>query len=106
MFATLKDELGEPEKKIIGEFAQWGRERLANGKQRTPVIVLTGLELFADWRISEAWKERGGEHAKMMAPRHTGIRDLKELARLTQQLYLGLPDPFTEATPVTQAAPA
>jgi hypothetical protein len=94
VFAALKADLTDVEKRVIGEFATWGRERLADGRPRAPVIALTGTELFAGWEIEHAWKDMGDPHAKFV--RHPGVRidNLWTLADITQQLYLGLPDPY------------
>jgi hypothetical protein len=92
VFATLKDALSDGEKALIGPLASWGRENLPDHRPRAPVIVLTGIELFARWHIEEAWKEHGGMHANFAAPMHQYLDNLTTLANLTQQLYLGLPD--------------
>jgi hypothetical protein len=94
VFATLKDELSETEKSSIGELAMQGRVGLENGKPRSPVIVLTETELFASWDLARAWKGKGGQHARFADP-SVHLDNLWTLAQLTQQLYLGLPDPWT-----------
>jgi hypothetical protein len=96
VFATMKDELSDAEKTAIGELAMRGRTRMANKRPRSPVIVLTGTELFNDWHIGEAWKEKGGEHERFATPPSTRLDNLWTLADITQQLYLGLPDPDLE----------
>lgn len=93
VFAALKDDLTDTEKTAIGDFATWGRERLPDGRPRAPVIVLTGTELFASWQIEQAWKDLGGQRAKFVAPASVRIDNLWTLADITQQVYLGLPDP-------------
>ena len=93
VFATLKDELSATEKTAIGQFATWGRERLPDGRPRTPVIVLTATELFCGWNVKEAWKELGGQRATLVTPPAVRLDNLWTLANLTQQIYLGLPDP-------------
>jgi hypothetical protein len=92
VFATLKDELSDAEKHSIGELALRGRARLENGQPRSPIIVLTGTELFASWHLGHAWKEKGGRHARFAEPASTHLDNLWTLAELTQQLYLDLPD--------------
>jgi len=94
VFATLKDELSDAEKSSIGDLAMRGRSRLEDGKPRSPVIVLTGTELFASWRIGQAWKKKGGQHARFGEFVGVHLDNLWTLAELTQQLYLGLPDPW------------
>jgi hypothetical protein len=90
VFATMKDELSDAEKSSIGELAMLGR-RLENGHPRSPVIVLTGTELFASWHLAKAWKEKGGQYARF-AGASSRLDNLWTLAELTQQLYLGLPN--------------
>jgi hypothetical protein len=105
VFAVLKTALTDAEKTAIAEFAKWGRDRLADGRPRAPVIVLTGTELFAGWEIEQVWKEMGDPHAKFV--RHASVRidNLWTLADITQQLYLGLPDPYARpAQSATSAA--
>ena len=33
-------------------------------RTRAPVVVLTGIELFAGFSLDDAWKKAGGEHAQ------------------------------------------
>ncbi len=94
VFAALKDDLSDAEKAEIGRLAMWGRERLSDGRPRSPVIVLTGVELFASWTIAKSWKDIGGQRAKVAEPAHVRLDNLWTLADLTQQVYLGLPDPY------------
>jgi len=62
--------------------------------------------LFAGWEIEHAWKDMGDPHAKFV--RHPSVRidNLWTLADITQQLYLGLPDPYSRPvqTATTTAA--
>lgn len=96
VFSTLKDELSDAEKAAIAPFATSGRKRDGDGRPRAPVIVLTGRELFASWYIEQRWKDLGGRHAAFVAHRATQLSTLQNLADFTQQLYLGLPDPYAE----------
>ena len=96
VFATLKDELSDTEKSMIGELAMSGRERLQDGQHRSPVIVLTGTELFASCQLERTWKDKGGQHARLVEPASVRLDNLFTLARLTQGLYLGLRDPWTD----------
>lgn len=92
-FAVLRGELSKDERDLLRKLAVWGRELLPNGNQRAPVIVLTGRELFAEDRISSAWKEAGGKAAALISPAYIRTDNLWTFADLTQQLYLDL-DPF------------
>jgi len=92
VFATLKDSLSEDERSAIGKLALWGRERLKNGQPRSPVIVLTAVEMFCERHIKHTWENVGGKHKQLASPAYLGLDNLWDFANLTQQLYLGLPD--------------
>ena len=96
VFATLKDELSPDEIARIGDFALWGRERLPNGWPRTPVIALTAAELFCKWDVEHTWKEIGGQRTALIRSRSLRVNNLWTFADLTQQAYLGLPDPHAQ----------
>ncbi len=95
VFATLKDALSDDERSMIGKLALWGREPIANGLQRAPVIVLTGTELFSEWHITQAWKDCGDKRGQCAAS-YLQLNNLWTLADLTQRIYLGLPDRYAE----------
>lgn len=51
---------------------------------RAPVIMLTGVELFADWNVEEAWQQKGApypENAQMSV-----FSDLELFAMETQRI--------------------
>jgi hypothetical protein len=94
VFATMKEaeELSKDEIKRIRKLAEWGREYDKDRRQtRAPVIVLTGLELFTPHYVKQVWKEKGGKHKQLVEPGSVQLDNLKTLADLTQQLYLGMP---------------
>ena len=99
VFATLKDVLSDTEKKLIADLAVWGRAHLKDGRPHSPVIVLTGIELFSRWDIRDAWKELGGRHATFIEPARVRLGNLWEFAEITQQLYLDLPHPYAHLVP-------
>ena len=70
-----------------------GRAQLENGRPRSPVIVLTGTELFASWILVSMEGKRRAARAFRGAC-ECAPRQFVDLAQLTQQLYLGLPDPW------------
>ena len=91
VIAVLKDQLSRAEKKRIGRLALWGREPMADGRWRAPLVVLTGTELFSSFWVEREWKECGGLRQELT--KHANIRmdNLVTLADLTQQAYLDLP---------------
>ena len=93
--AVLKDELSSKEKNRLGRLALWGREPMADGRRRAPVVVLTGKELFAPHHVEHEWNEAGGARQKLTEPGHGRMDNLVTLADLTQQIYLDLPDYWT-----------
>lgn len=98
VFATMKapEDLSQDEVKRLRELALWGRHYERQRRQsRAPVIILTGHELFVDHSISSTWKELGGRHAQLIEPAYVHLDNLRVLADLTQQLYLGL-EPYTD----------
>ena len=94
VFATLKSELSDTERVRIARLAKWGRLPSANNRPRNPVIVLTGTELFASRSVSEAWREAGGKRQALAELRYVQMDNLRTLADLTQQVYLGLQPMF------------
>lgn len=91
VFAAMKKELSKEEIVRIRKFAEWGRILQPNGEPRALAIVLTGVELFANWKVSDAWKDHGGRHTDAVKHPSVHIDDLWTFAELTQDLYLGLP---------------
>lgn len=95
VFGTMKEatELSQEETARIRKLAEWGREYNRDRKQsRAPVIMLTGTELFTAHYLNTTWKEKGGNHKRLIEPAWVSVRlnNLRMLADLTQQLYLGM----------------
>ena len=55
------------------------------------MIVLTGTELFTLMFLENSWKEKGGKHRDLIEQGGVRTDNLRVLADLTQQLYLGMP---------------
>jgi len=94
VFATMKEteDFSQEEIKRLRKLAAWGREYDKERKQtRAPVIILTGLELFTAHYLHVAWKEKGGKHKELIEPAWVRTDNIRVLADLTQQLYLGMP---------------
>ena len=94
VFSTMKhaSEFSKNEIDRITKLAKWGREYVRERRQtRAPVIVLTSTELFAPYSLHEAWQKIGGKHAEFANAGWARMDNLRVLADLTQQLYLGMP---------------
>ena len=94
VFAALKedDEFSNKEIERLRKLAEWGREYDEDRQQaRTPVIILTGTELFTEYSLEESWEEKGGMHKDLIGPARGRTDNLRVMADLTQQLYLGMP---------------
>jgi len=87
-FATLRQSLKAAEKKAIAAIARAGRQSLKTGQQTNPVLVLTGTELFGQFKhpgFVEAYGSRS-EYARSVFYR----RDLQEVCDFTQHIHLGM----------------
>ena len=90
ILSVLKESLSEDERKRISALVGTERRKRLQGKEFSPIIVLTGIELFSTNRLRGCWKGRGGVYTKF-EERYFDFSDLGELADATQQIYLGLP---------------
>lgn len=93
VFATLKEagDLSSSEVGRIRRLAYWGREYDEDrNRSRAPVIVLTATELFSAYSLDMSWQQIGGKHAELIEPGWVRTDNLRNLANLTQQLYLGM----------------
>ena len=94
VFSTMKnhEELSKTEISRLKKLTVWGREYDKERRQtRAPVIILTGTELFAAHNLNQAWEDKGGKHKELISHGWVRTENLRVLADLTQQLYLGLP---------------
>lgn len=89
VFATLRTELTDREKRLLRPLVNKGRKYWKADRPCNPVLILTGIELFSEWRPEYFWKDAGATHAAF-ANRLRGHASLLELCDATQQLYLGL----------------
>jgi hypothetical protein len=87
-FATLRETLKPTEKRAISRIAQSGRASLKTGQQTNPVLVLTRLELFGQFKIGR-FTDHYGARSKY-AERAFVVRDLQDLCDFTQQVHLGM----------------
>jgi len=89
VFATLRKSLTKKEKRLLCPVVNRGRRYWKAECPFNPVLILTGTELFADWRPTECWKDAGGKHAAF-AKNYRAWGDLLQLCDATQQLYLDM----------------
>lgn len=83
--ASLKDDFSPSETQALRALAKWGWTQL----QPSPLIALTGQELFNESPLADGWKKSGGTRAKA-AMQQGYIFDLVTLADATQQAVLGM----------------
>jgi len=83
--ATMKDQLSTDEVQRLQNLASWGWSQT----RPSPLIVLTGLELFGDGPFSNDWEEAGGR-AKEAIARYRHIFDFPTLAAATQEVHLAI----------------
>lgn len=89
VFATLNNSLQSSEIKIISSLARAERKKRLRGLQNSPVVVLTGIELFSLRGVRDCWEGRGGLY-EQFHKKNFDYSKLPSLADATQQLYLGL----------------
>ena len=85
--SVLKSDFGNDEKERLAEFTKWGWE-LTHGRPRAQVLLLTGIELFADFDVQMAWKHAGAPYPG--DPLLDVFHDLDTFAHATQKIHLGL----------------
>jgi hypothetical protein len=90
IFATLKDSLEKQDIKMLQPFVHAERKKRFRLKPYSPVIILTGTELFSSHGILACWKGKGGLYDQLSERSHE-LSELPKLADATQQLYLHLP---------------
>ena len=85
--SVLKRDFGNEEKERLAEFTKWGWE-LIHGRPRAQVLILIGIELFADFDVQMAWKHAGAPYPG--DPLLDVFHDLDTFAHTTQKIHLGL----------------
>ena len=94
VFATMRlpDDMSTDEIRAIRRLALWGREPIERERRtRAPVVVLTGNELFSGFSLEETWRKLGGRYEALSGAAWLRTDNLRVLADVTQQLYLGVP---------------
>lgn len=88
-FCTLNEKLSPAEKKQIAKIARAGRKRLKTGQQTNPVLVLTRMELFGQFKIGSFTDDYPGNFSNFArAVFMSG--DVQEICDFTQQVHLGI----------------
>jgi hypothetical protein len=90
VFATLNKELSSNEKRLLSMFVQRSRRDWLADRPFSPVLILTGIELYSDEGPPQCWKALPGKHSAF-AGYHRVRADLLELCDVTLQVHLGLP---------------
>ena len=90
VFSKLSESLNKHEIMRIGALARAERKKRMRGVAYSPVVILTGIELFSSRGFRDCWKGRGGLYDQFHE-RYFDYSELPKLADATQQLYLGLP---------------
>jgi hypothetical protein len=92
-FCTLNESFSPYEIRELSRLVIAGRKRLDVGKQINPVLLLTGKELFGQYRIESPYDIYGDK--KEMAGRVYMRNDIQETCDFTQQIYLGIESYYT-----------
>ena len=95
VFATLSSEFSAREKALLTPFVRACRKYGGLDRPKTPVLLLTGTELFSALGPPQCWKDAGGP-MQMFADFGVPSHSLIQLCDATQQLHLGLPPWHTD----------
>lgn len=90
VFATLNTKLEKADVRMIQPLVLAERRKRFHGKPYSPVVILTGTELFSVHGICDCWKGKGGLYDQL-SERSFELSELPNLADATQRLYLDLP---------------
>lgn len=89
VFCTLRKQLEEREKRLIGSLARKGRRHLRAERWRNPVMVLTGVELLHRMGPSSCWEKAGAPYSQYK-DHYWRHRNSQDLCDMLQQMHLGL----------------
>jgi len=91
VFSTLKKDFSEAEKKRISKLVRWAWKGVGANKVKSNVLILTGVELFADFVHPSCWTKEGGKHKEFAKTfRRFKDSDIEDLCEATQKLYLDM----------------
>ncbi|VGO16382.1 hypothetical protein PDESU_04973 [Pontiella desulfatans] len=86
VFASLKDELSNNEITLLQPLVRNYRRKIKQGQQHNNILILTGIELFADsFGLSSAWEKASSKHKAYANHTHS---DFCQLCERTHQLNL------------------
>ncbi len=89
VFATLKGDLSDNEKKILFPMVNDSRKNWMSGNPFNPVLILTGTELFWQSDLSE-WKQKMERKIRFIRYPNAPRSELLVLCDFTQQVYLNI----------------
>ena len=90
VFATLSASISASECEMISQLSATERTKRLNDEQYSPIIILTGVELFSTRGVGDCWNGRKGIYEELCNV-SSDYADLKVLSDATQQIYLGFP---------------
>ena len=89
VFATLKEQLSDNEKKILRPMVNNSRRNWKRGIPFNPVLILTGTELFWQSGLSE-WQQKMEEKIRFIDYPSPPRSQLLVFCDFTQQVYLNM----------------
>jgi hypothetical protein len=94
--SVLREDFTDNEKKLLRRLVRGGRKLDDHGQHRNPVLLMAAMEgLGFRGPLSNAWKDKGGKHAKFGEFNLT--HGLYAIAESTVGIYLDLPTYQEEA---------
>lgn len=91
VIAVMKNSFSAKEKRLVRSFVEWARRPNDAMEPSHHVILMTGVELFAEYDIGAAWKKAGPPYSNYSDFHHHN--SLRSFAEATQSIHLDLP-PF------------
>ena len=87
-FCTFNDSFSPYEIRELTRLVIAGRRRIDVGKQTNPVLLLTGKELFGQYKLAAAYETYGDKKEAAERVYQRGV--IEEICDFTQQLHLGI----------------
>ena len=89
--ATLKEAFDPAETDALRDLAEWGWGLGHRRRLPSPLIVLTSRELMCRTHLQSAWREAGGDLAKLIRD-YRGAGEPADLSKATLRAYLHFSD--------------